>query len=53
MERYWWELTSHNRGGGGGGGGEEEGDNTQVYAVTTRMTPALRPSATRAILMFR
>ena len=32
---------------------EEEGDyNTYRYTVTTRMTPALRWAAMRAILMF-
>ena len=30
----------------------EEGDYTYRYAVTTRMTPALRWAAMRAILMF-
>ena len=43
--------------GGGGGGMEvgEEGDYLQVYhyTVTTRMTPALRWAAMRAILMLR
>ena len=38
--------------GGGGGGGGGEGDYTYRYTVTTRMTPALRWAAMRAILMF-
>ena len=37
-------------GGGGWGGGE--GDYTYRNTVTTRMTPALRWTAMRAILMF-
>ena len=39
---------------GGKGGMEvgEEGVYTYRYTVTTRMTPALRWAATRAILMF-
>ena len=36
--------------GGGGGGGE--GDYIPFATVTTRMTPALRWAAMRAILMF-
>ena len=43
--------------GGGGGGGMEVGGRgrlyTYGYTVTTRMIPALRWAATRAILMFQ
>ena len=41
-------------GGGGDGGGERgrDGDYTYRYAVTTRMTPALRWAAMRAVLKF-
>ena len=42
------------RGEGGEGGMEvgEEGEYIPIAAVTTRMTPALRRAAMRAILMF-
>ena len=39
-------------GGGGYGGGGRGRLYTYRYAVTTRMAPALRWAATRAILMF-
>ena len=39
-------------GGRGGGGGERLYPNTQRCTVATRMTPSLRLSATRAVLMF-
>ena len=40
------------RGGGGYGGGGRGRLYTYRYTVTTRMTPALRWAAMRAILMF-
>ena len=43
------EKGGRGYGGGGGGGG---GVYTYRYIVTTRMTPALRWAAVRAILMF-
>ena len=45
LKRYWQGLRSQEVG--------EEGDCTQCYAVTTRMTSAVRWAAMRAILMFR
>ena len=39
--------------GYGGGGGEEGERYTYRYTVTTRMIPALRWAAMRAILMFQ
>ena len=41
------------RGYGGGGGWEREIMYTCRYTVTTRMTPALRRAAMRAIIMFQ
>ena len=35
------------------GGGGRDGDNIHRYTVITRMTPALRWAAMRAILMFQ
>ena len=46
-------MGNGGRGGVGGGGGDwMEALCTDRYTVTTRMTPALRWAATRAILMF-
>ena len=39
-------------GGYGGGGEEDDYVYTYRYTVTTRMTPALRWAAMRAVLMF-
>ena len=39
-------------GGGGERGGNEGGGRGRRHTVTTRMTPALRLAAMRAILMF-
>jgi len=48
---YWGR--GEGRGRGVEVGGEGEGFYTYCYTVTTRMTPALRWAAMRAILMFQ
>ena len=50
--KAYWRREEREKGGGGYGGGGRGRLYIYRYTVTTRMTPALRWAAMRAILMF-